>query len=531
MGYTGRYIRVRINDVNWIHNHTEWTEGMRLINFNENYETNYTCGDFNNKFEDRSEEDDSIDYKGNFNHGAAVTSILGADGTNNFCGSGIAPHTMLSFCRFNHTTTHPKVLAYRIISQELGASKNSLDISMNAFAYEGCSSEPRGEIIGLYRKKDQMNKTAQIRRLEPEQQEIKACPFQRFYKDKKNPGDDPCLVCSKSDFDAVNVRNQRDNIFEPSVATMSLDNPRHDDVKLVGISDACATSVRAYCLRNFRRDEALCTEWIDVINDGNICRFKSNVGEDINYSLEKGAKEGRFGRGVTFIFAAGDSYGNGDNLNFQAYPKSRFVMTVGAVKMKKISNGKKKKTLEPIHSTYSTGGSSLFVVAPGGDYDSSLQHVGAGGIEGQGYSCGKIGYGTSFAASVVGGVVALMLEANNYLNWRDIRAIIIETSKPIIVVDSENNNDDTSFEVNAAGVGYSDLYGFGLIDATAAVTKARNWKQRMPKELEVDVSSGVVNVDILDDSFSTSTSTIMIRNNDGPVESVSVYLKLRYFNR
>jgi len=270
--------------------------------------------------------------------------------------------------------------------------------------------------------------------------------------------------------------------------------------------------------------------------------------------LEKGVKEGRDGKGVIYVFAAGNSYGNGDNVNYQAYPKSRFVMTVGAIKLKDIvGNG----ILKPIHSSYSTSGSSIFVVAPGGDYDSPYQHVGAGGNEGTGDSCVNIGIGTSFATPVVGGVVALMLEANEGLTWRDVRAIIAETSKPIIIeVNDEttkNNNDDATFGINAAGVGYSELYGFGIIDAKKAVSTAKKWnteEQHVPPELDITVGSGVMGLglglQILDDVLTTTTSTITIYDTQKPqqsgsdkddyvstdtLESVSVYLKLRYFNR
>lgn len=532
MGYTGKQLRVRINDFNWESNHSEWTESEfdRLIQQNKNAEENYSCGDPNNNstiyYDENKNDNDTL------NHGAAVTSILAADGNNNFCGTGIAPRTKLSFCNFEQETTNATVLMYNVLSQQLTANKNSFDISINAFAYEGCSSEPRGKIVGLHRNKDQKDQRPS-RRLQQQQEEIiEPCPFLKFYEDENNQGDDPCQVCAKSDFDDIDAGSKRDNIFEVASATTT-SKTEGDGIGLAGVSEACATSVRAYCLRNFRRDDALCTEWIEVINNGNICRFKSSVGKENDYSLDKGAKEGRFGWGVVYIFAAGDSYGTGDSVNYQAYPKSRFVMTVGAVKVKEFTNGST-TILKPIHSTYSTSGSSIFVVAPGGDYDSPYRHVGAGG----GNSCVDIGYGTSFAAPIVGGVVALMLDAHMYLSWRDVRVIIAETSKPVEILDNEGNNDDATFGINAAGVEYSDLYGFGLIDATAAVNEAINWKNQgrhVPRELGITTMSGVVDLDIYDDSFSTSTSTITINSNhhihDYVLESVSVYLKLRYFNR
>ena len=537
MGYTGRQKRVRVNDVDWVSDHPEWTEAA------QNAKEKYSCGDPNNESPILYYDEDS-NSSSTLHHGATVASILAADGNNNFCGTGIAPKSILSFCNFEQDTTNATVLMYHVVRQELNANTNWFDISINAFAYEGCSSEPREIIPGLHRTNhdpttDHLPSQRRLQKEEEQQKQqqeeiIKACPFLKFYEDEHNPGDDPCRVCKKSDFDAVDAGHKRDNIFKVSSETETISKAKWDGMGLAGVSEACATSVRAYCSRNFRRDDALCTEWIEVINNGTICRFKSGVGKEINYALDRGAKEGRYGKGAIYIFAAGDSYGSGDSVNFQAYPKSRFVMTVGAVKVKEVKTGSNTTTLQPIHSTYSTSGSSIFVAAPGGDYDSPYRHLGNGG----GKTCADVGYGTSFAAPVVGGVVALMLEAHPYLSWRDIRAIIAVTSKPVEILDRKGNNDDATFGINAAGVGYSELYGFGLIDATAAVKEAKNWKNQgrhVPRELGITARSGVVNLDIKDDSFSTSTSKITINdnkyNNNHVLESVSVYLKLRYFNR
>ena len=107
------------------------------------------------------------------------------------------------------------------------------------------------------------------------------------------------------------------------------------------------------------------------------------------------------------------------------------------------------------------------------------------------------------------------------------------------MLDSQGKNDDATFGVNAAGFGYSDLYGFGMIHAWWCVQKAKNWNRKQkhaPPEISITERSGEVNLDINDDSFFTTTSTIMLYSDavaasSSYVESVSVYLKLRYFNR
>ncbi|KAL3926332.1 MAG: hypothetical protein SGARI_005644, partial [Bacillariaceae sp.] len=73
--------------------------------------------------------------------------------------------------------------------------------------------------------------------------------------------------------------------------------------------------------------------------------------------------EGRDGKGTIFLFASGNAFAYGDLTSVQPYTNSRFVITVGAV-------GK-----DGLHASYSTGGSNLFVVAPGGTKDDPPNHV------------------------------------------------------------------------------------------------------------------------------------------------------------
>ena len=211
-------------------------------------------------------------------------------------------------------------------------------------------------------------------------------------------------------------------------------------------------------------------------------------------------------------------------------------MTVGSVDMKNVTEGNNIYELRANHAKYSTTGSSIFVVAPGGDDKSSFSPIAATGGDG---SCGDAGYGTTYAAPIVAGTVALMLEAYPNATWRDIRAMIVETSKPVFVKAYMRLNIDLTYGVNAAKVGYSDYFGFGLINARSAVQKAKNWGRKQKHtfaEVGLTASSGPINFDIYDDSFSTTISTIEVddkRFEDGEttLESVSVYLKLRYFNR
>ena len=112
--------------------------------------------------------------------------------------------------------------------------------------------------------------------------------------------------------------------------------------------------------------------------------------------------------------------------------------------------------------------------------------------------------GTSSAAPTVTGVVALMLSANPNLGWRDVRDILRKTARLIDVdygnqgyrnhqvnltlnptisnqtskelVDGQTSaRIDYGWQKNQAGIYYSNWYGFGLVNARAAVEMARNY--------------------------------------------------------
>ena len=119
--------------------------------------------------------------------------------------------------------------------------------------------------------------------------------------------------------------------------------------------------------------------------------------------------------------------------------------------------------------------------------------------------------GTSASAPSVTGVVALMLSANPNLTWRDVRHILATTSKQIdpsygsayqrneqIKLADNTFTGSTStaltdgaitarydygWQTNAAGYKYSNWYGFGLVDATAAVAKAKATTSYKPATL------------------------------------------------
>lgn len=203
--------------------------------------------------------------------------------------------------------------------------------------------------------------------------------------------------------------------------------------------------------------------------------------------LKYGTLHGRDGKGAIYVKSAGNDRQRviGDkwrpfwNANLDPEQVERFMIVVGASK----ADGK--------FSWYSTPGANLLLNAPGGWTQKEFLEVDehmivttdlSGMYRGYDYRDGGIDYhfdatgnenydytnrmnGTSAAGPMVSGVVALMLEANPDLTWRDIRYILATTA-------TKNGG---SYVTNAAGHSFSNTYGFGRVDAKAAVEKATGW--------------------------------------------------------
>ena len=66
------------------------------------------------------------------------------------------------------------------------------------------------------------------------------------------------------------------------------------------------------------------------------------------------------------------------------------------------------------------------------------------------------------------GIIALALEANPALTWRDVQHLIVKTSQP-------RNLKATDWRTNGLGRKVSHSYGYGLMDTAAMVRLAQNW--------------------------------------------------------
>lgn len=184
-------------------------------------------------------------------------------------------------------------------------------------------------------------------------------------------------------------------------------------------------------------------------------------------ALEQGATGGRGGRGIIYVWAAGNGRGESDNVNYDGYANSRFTIAVGSCT--------RRGTVAP----YSEAGAPVMVVAPSGDSEGTTENeitttdlTGSPGYTQQDYTHSFSG--TSASAPQVAGIVALMLQANPELTYRDVQAILMRTARSSGLVKS-------TWTTNAAGHRVSHDFGYGLVDAAAAVKTAAGYVSPGPQ--------------------------------------------------
>ncbi|EJU05150.1 hypothetical protein DACRYDRAFT_113341 [Dacryopinax primogenitus] len=177
----------------------------------------------------------------------------------------------------------------------------------------------------------------------------------------------------------------------------------------------------------------------------------------VQKAIINGVQNGRGGKGSIFVFASGNGAGNGDQCNFDGYTNSIFSITVAAVD----------KNFE--HPYYSESCAANLVVAPSSGGGDSIHTTDVGKNK-----CTASHGGTSAAAPLVAGVMALALDARPELTWRDAQHLIVRTSVHI-------NPDDPDWELTAAGRHYSYKYGYGAIDAYSLVQLAKTWELVKPQ--------------------------------------------------
>lgn len=201
--------------------------------------------------------------------------------------------------------------------------------------------------------------------------------------------------------------------------------------------------------------------------------------EKVNYekTLKYGISNGRQGKGAIYVKSSGNNPNSWSNLD--PMQSNGYMIVVGASG----ADGK--------FSSYSTKGPNILVNAPGGGegalfvkpdvhrivttdlagkqrgYDSDIvqlsntSHFDVAGNENYDYT--NLMNGTSAAAPIVSGVVALMLQKDSSLTYADVRYILAKSA-------FKNDPTDSGWKQNGAGLNYHYAYGFGRVNAKNAIS-------------------------------------------------------------
>lgn len=193
-------------------------------------------------------------------------------------------------------------------------------------------------------------------------------------------------------------------------------------------------------------------------------------------------RRGRMGKGTIYVWAAGNGRTAGDSCAFDGYASSPYTIAVGAL------------DYQGQQSWYSEGCAALFVVAPSSGAGKGITTTDLMGAAG--YSAGectdRFG-GTSAAAPLAAGVIALLLERRPELTWRDVKHVLAKGSRVV------NPQDESWSRRNRRGYQHSNKFGFGLL-SVPLLMRALDKYQLVPADMKTcqlpivtfDVGHGVM---------------------------------------
>lgn len=229
-------------------------------------------------------------------------------------------------------------------------------------------------------------------------------------------------------------------------------------------------------------------------------------------ALSNATATGRGGRGTILVWAGGNGLDANDNANYDGYANSIYTIAIAA------------HTDGGVQSWYSEPGANLVVTAPSSGGATDIVTTDLMGNEGYNPDpeydeLADVNYtktfgGTSSATPLVSGILALVLQANPNLGWRDVQEILIRSA-------TKNAATDSDWRTNSAGFTFNHKYGSGLINARGAVTLAQTWTNLGAQIREVVVQTNL-NRAIPDNNAAGITQLFGLASSNLRVEHVTV---------
>ncbi len=234
-------------------------------------------------------------------------------------------------------------------------------------------------------------------------------------------------------------------------------------------------------------------------------------------ALKSSAETGRGGNGTIFMWAGGNGLDVNDNSNYDGYANSIYTIAVGAFDS------------QSRQSWYSESGANLVIVAPSSGSSPALGKLTTDRTGADGYVSGDYESnfgGTSSATPTAAGIVALMLEANPNLGWRDVQEILMRSAKKVNVSDA-----DWKTPIAPANINHNHKFGAGLIDATAAVNMAIGWT-KLAAQLKRTIAQTGLSVAIPNQNTTGITREFVVAPQDNiRVEHVTVAVSINHSAR
>ena len=193
-------------------------------------------------------------------------------------------------------------------------------------------------------------------------------------------------------------------------------------------------------------------------------------------AVVNGVENGFGGKGVVYVWAGGNSYRESDHANLDGQANHYATTAVCAVNYK------------DVRSYYSELGANLWVCGLSGNVASGRRnylHNPDGHLQpitttDNGNRYRETFSGTSAAAPIVSGVVALMRAANDQLTWRDVKVILANSARKNDPGNSGWLSGAAKYRSPMESYSYNLAYGFGVVDAKAAVDLAKTWTNLPP---------------------------------------------------
>ncbi|KAJ2949412.1 hypothetical protein O0L34_g15327 [Tuta absoluta] len=170
-------------------------------------------------------------------------------------------------------------------------------------------------------------------------------------------------------------------------------------------------------------------------------------------AFKQGIAKGRGGKGTIYVWANGNGGGNEDNCNCDGYSSSIYTISIASASQHGLFPWYGETCPSTLATAYSSGAYEDQKIATTDTGDScTLGHT-----------------GTSAAAPLAAGIIALALQANPNLTWRDVQHLIVWTSEytPLSA--------NPGWQINSVGLRFDIRFGFGLMNAGALVAASINW--------------------------------------------------------